>query len=94
MSEQDATRDVNRFYEGRPASLGKLGDELERDRLEHRIGRLRAVVAALEARRRYRDGRGATPFALLQALQGFREELAEAESRLAALESRFDRRTA
>lgn len=76
------------------SARGNLAAQLERDRLAHRIARLRTVVAALDERRRFRDGQGAIPLPLIQAIKGFRRELREAERRLAALDQGAVLRTA
>lgn len=62
-----------------------LGLRLERDRLEHRARRLQEAILALEARRRYRHERGSVPVPLVQAIDGFRQELRRTEQRLRTL---------
>jgi hypothetical protein len=57
--------------------------ELERDRLQHRLERLRVVVAALHDRAVYRQAvSGATPVPLRQVIEGFETETAAVCRRL------------
>ena len=67
----------------RPTSLGA---DLRRRRLEHRAVRLRRVLAALDERALWRrDIDGQVPPGLGEAIAGFKAELADVESQLAAL---------
>lgn len=59
-----------------------LGRQLERDRLEQRARRVRAVLAALRERAAARDTAGGAPRPLRAAIDDFGRELAELEGRL------------
>ncbi len=57
--------------------------DLERDRLQHRLERLEAVLAALRDRAVYRHAvTGSTPLPLRQAIHGFELEIAGFRRRL------------
>jgi len=64
-----------------PLRTTTLGGELERRRLEVRIGRVEHVITALRDRERFYD-RGEVPRALSAALRDFRVESDELRDRL------------
>jgi hypothetical protein len=67
----------------RPTSTPTLGAVLERDRLEHRLGRLGLAVAALRRRARaHRRGRDEPPRHIRQAIADFEAEILAMKAQL------------
>jgi hypothetical protein len=64
-----------------PRRARSLASELERDRLEQRVARVRKVIGALRERAAARGGDG-TPRPLKAAIDDFGRELAQLEHRL------------
>jgi hypothetical protein len=70
------------------ASAHTLGAELERDRLEHRVGRLAVAVAALRHRaNQHRRELGAVPSHMRHAIADFEAQVAAMGARLGELDT-------
>ena len=67
-------------------AAASLGNQLERDRLEQRVARVRLVIGALRERADARHGD--TPPPLQAAIEGFGRELADLERQLRRAGSR------
>jgi uncharacterized protein YceH (UPF0502 family) len=66
----------------RAAHSRSLGSQLERDRLEQRVARVRQVIGALRERLEARDAHAPAPRPLKAAIDDFGRELAHLERRL------------
>jgi hypothetical protein len=63
----------------------QLGEQLRRQRLEHRAGRLERVLLALRERVSAREATGLVPPPLLAAIDGFEHELRRVRDELRGL---------
>jgi hypothetical protein len=63
----------------------QLGEQLRRQRLEHRAGRLERVLLALHDRVAAREAAGLVPPPLLAAIEGFEHELRHVRDELRGL---------
>jgi hypothetical protein len=63
----------------------QLGEQLLRQRLEHRAGRLERVLLALRDRVAAREAAGLVPPPLLAAIDGFEHELRQVRQELRRL---------
>ena len=72
----------------RPSFTRSLGADLERDRLERRVTRMRVAIAALRERTsEHRPGLGAPPRHLRQAIADFEAQIELMNARLRELAS-------